>query len=216
MSLLESASTKQMLSLCTPFSLKLDEKKMREGYRNQISRMQPFYDYIQKNHNFDWKFHFKNGNDEGLHHSHYAKYAENHILVSTKGSIIHLFALNDLNKNPIKNDISLSMHPFGILNDNLLQNLNDDTIHQILTNKISKSSHNNAIVLISKYENFENFENLENSDCGITLDENIVKIVDYAPYGNISTEYLTTLFQMFQIYLEKQESEDYVQVIKHQ
>jgi hypothetical protein len=206
MSILDSPLTKQMLSLCTPFSLKLDEKRKREGYKNQSSRLLPFYNYIDKHYNFDWKFHFKNGNDEGIYQSKFSKYAESHILVSSKGSIIHIFALNDFNRNPIEKDISLSMHPFGISNDYLLEKINDDTIHQILTNKISHSSHTNSTILISKYENHEN--------ANVSLDENIVKIVNFAPFGNISTEYLTTLFDMFQIYLSKQENEDFVQVIK--
>jgi hypothetical protein len=209
MSILDSPLTKQMLSLCTPFSLKIDENRKREGYKNQSSRLLPFYKYIDNHYNFDWKFQFKNGNDEGIYQSKFSKYAESHILVSSKGSIIHIFALNDFNRNPIEKDISLSMHPFGISNDYLLEKLNDNTIHQILTNKISHSSHTNATILISKYEQYDKCENTIGS-----LDENIVKIVNFAPFGNISTEYLTTLFDMFQLYLSKQENEDFVQVIK--
>lgn len=198
MTVFDCRYTEQMLTICTPYSYKLDENKKRIGYRNQKSLLLPFYEHIDNNYNFDWKYDFKNGNNENEKLSN-SKYTESHILVSTKGSIIHLFASNDLDKNPFDKDTSLSMYPFALFNKSYFINLTDDYIREVMTNKISKSSNCHACILVSKFENIKEESNIVN------LDKNIVNIINYAPFGNISTEYLESLFNLFQTYLNNKE-----------
>jgi hypothetical protein len=192
MSVFDLIHTKNMLTLCTPYSYKLDDNRKRIGYKDQSSLLLPFYQYIDNNYNIDWTFSFKNGSNEGDKFSN-SRYTESHILVSSKGSIIHLFASNDLDRNPFDKDTSLSMYPFALFNKSYFTKLTDNNIGEIMTNKIFNSSNCHACILVSKFENTENDF--------INLDKNIVNIVNYAPFGNISKEYLESLFNLFQTYL---------------
>ena len=202
MSVFDLKHTKEMLTLCTPYSYKLDDSRRKLGYKDQSSLLLPFYQYIDNNYKFDWKYDFKNGSNEGDRFSN-SRYTESHILVSSKGSIIHLFASNDLDRNPFNKDTSLSMYPFSLFNKSYFTKLTDNNIGEIMTNKISNSSNCHACILVSKFEKFEKFENGENIDeyNVFNLDKNIVNIVNYAPFGNISKEYLESLFNLFQTYL---------------
>jgi len=196
MSVFDLIHTKEMLTLCTPYSYKLDENRKRIGYKDQSSLLLPFYQYIDNNYNIDWTFSFKNGSNEGDKFSN-SRYTESHILVSSKGSIIHLFASNDLDRNPFDKDTSLSMYPFALFNKSYFINLTDDNKVQIMTNTVSKSTNCHACILISRFENTVNTE----ENVFVNLDKTIVKIVNYAPFGNISKEYLESLFNLFQTYL---------------
>jgi len=200
MSVFELKHTNEMLILCTPYSYKLDENRKRKGYKDQLSTLLPFYQYIDNHYKFDWEYDFKSGGNEG--NDSLNKYTESHILVSSKGSIIHIFASNQIDKNPFDKDTSLSMYPFSLFNNSYFINLTSEDIDKILTNKISNSSYCNACIFVSKFE-----EN--NHD--IKLDDSIANILRYAPYGNISQEFLETVFNMFETYLSKIQ-ENYVKI----
>lgn len=205
MSVFDLQHTNDMLLTSTPYSHKLDKDRKKIGYQNQKSLLLPFYNYIDEHYQFDWKYSFKNGNLEGSKTSHnpYNQYCESHILVSTKGSIIHIFAKNDMDKNPFDKDVSLSLYPFGIFRKN--EFLSNSDIKDILSGDFDlHDSYSQACVLISKYENTDN---------EYVLSPEIVNIVRFAPFGNISKEYLQTLFDLFQNYLY-QLRDDFVEVIK--
>lgn len=194
MSVFDLKHTKEMLTLCTPYSHKLDDNRKKIGYKDQSSLLLPFYQYIDNNYKFNWKYDFKSGSNEGDRFSN-SRYTESHILVSSKGSIIHLFASNDLDRNPFNKDTSLSMYPFSLFNKSYFTKLTDNNIDEIMSNKISNSSNCHACILVSKFDNSVDKENV------VDLDKNIVNIVNYAPFGNISKEYLESLFNLFQTYL---------------
>jgi hypothetical protein len=204
MSVFDLKYTDEMLTLCTPYSYKLDENRKKIGYQDQSSFLLPFYQYIDNHYKFNWIYDFKNGNNEGDKFSN-SKYTESHILVSSKGSIIHLFASNDLDRNPFDKDTSLSMYPFALFNKSYFINLSESHIKKIMTNSVPNSSNCHACILVSKFEKSDFSEN------SIKLDRNIVNIVNYAPFGNISSYYLESLFTLFQTYLTK---DDFVTVEK--
>ena len=208
MSVFDLQHTNDMLLTSTPYSHKLDKDRKKIGYQNQKSLLLPFYNYIDDHYQFDWKYSFKNGNLEGSNTSHnpYNQYCESHILISTKGSIIHIFSKNDMDKNPFEKDVSLSLYPFGIFRKDEFFNILDKDIKDILSGEFNlKDSYSHACVLISKFEN---------TDYESVLPPEIVNIVRFAPFGNISKEYLQTLFDLFQNYITQLCDDDFVEVIK--
>jgi hypothetical protein len=208
MSIFHLQHTSDMLLTSTPYSHKLDKDRKKIGYKNQKSLLLPFYNYIDEHYKLEWKYDFKNGNLEASKTSHnpYNQYCESHILVSTKGSIIHIFSKNDMDKNPFEKDVSLSLYPFGIFRKDVFSNILDKDIKNILSGDFNlKDSYSHACVLISKYENTEN---------SYILPLEIVNIIKFAPFGNISREYLQTAFNLFQNYLSQLRDDDFVEVIK--